>query len=236
MRNKSITVILVLLIVFLTSCSNPHNSISGATTATSVQNNSDKPHSGWPPPPQPILFDDIDAAIAFVKNPVFRNHWNDDFRAAYRQMVSVFQNDGYITTVSHSTATVFDNTVTLYPEATYEDIGVHYYFWFNEKLYQVLIYTVKEGDDYSIDLQTETVSDYYNKRWNVEVEFDDVGSTQHPLINSVYFNHSDELRLWALSMLDETHYVVVRGNKDEVDKSMLVEFIEGLSFDKAEIE
>jgi hypothetical protein len=216
--------ILLLIIVGVTLCA----------CATSKFNDIETPQTN-PAPPQPILFNTLEDAIAFIHNPDLSNY-NENFQNAYQNMITEFQDDGYINTVTHNVAMKYDNTVTLYPEATYEDVGIHYLFVFNKELYQVVIYTIKAGEEYVMDPQTETIVDYYSKRWGSDCAVSSAQPTNNALVPMVFFTETADGRICAQSLIDEGHYMVVRAKSDAVNISDLVAFIEGLKVERIALE
>ena len=216
--------ILLLIIVGVTLCA----------CATSKFNDIETPQTN-PAPPQPILFNTLEDAIAFIHNPDLSNY-NEDFQSAYKKMITAFHGDGCINAVNHNVATKYDNTVTLYPEVTYEDVGVHYLFTFNQELYQVVVYTIKAGEEYVMDPQTETIVDYYNKRWGSKFGVSSEQTTNSTLMPIVFFSETADGRICAQSLIDEGHYMVVRAKSDVVNISDLVAFIEGLKVERIALE
>lgn len=151
-------------------------------------------------------------------------------------MIAAFQRDGYINTFTHNVATKYDNTVTLYPEVTYEDVGIHYFFRFNQELYQVVVYTIKAGEEYVMDPQTETIVDYYNKCWGSKFGVSSEQTTNSTLMPIAFFSETADGRICAQSLIDEGHYMVVRAKSDVVNISDLVAFIEGLKVERIALE
>ena len=208
--------LLVLVLLYLTACA----SKASVTTVSKSQ----------PRPPQPIQFDTFSEVAFFVDEPELDTYAEQDFRDAYRQMAEAFQKDGYITYVSHADAQRYNEKVTLFPQVTYEDLGAGYWFVFEEKTYQVVVYTVKEGEGYRVDAGDGAMLAYYTKRMgNAPANTETVTSRQEQL-NEVLFIKSENTAV-AYAFLDETHYIKVRCSEKESTVSLLVTFIEGLSFE-----
>ena len=104
------------------------------------------------------------------------------------------------------------------------------WFVFEEKMYQVIVYTVKEGEGYRVDAGDGAMLAYYTKRMgNAPANTETVTSRQEQL-NEVLFIKSENTAV-AYAFLDETHYIKVRCSDKESTVSLLVTFIEGLSFE-----
>ncbi|MBQ8236012.1 MAG: hypothetical protein IJZ37_04935 [Clostridia bacterium] len=185
-------------------------------------------------PPQPIGFENIDAALGFAASPDL-DRYTKDWLAAYRQMTGAFQKDGYITYVSHADAQRYNEKVTLFPQVTYEDLGAGYWFVFEEKMYQVIVYTVKDGEDYRMEAGDGAMLAYYTKRMgNTPANTETVSSKQEQLDEVLFIKYEN----WAVAyaFLDETHYIKVRRPDKESTVSQFVTFIEGLSFEQRLLE
>lgn len=228
---RVLLIITVILCVALASCAQPVSTTPNETVNTTA-NNSSFPPMNSPAPPQPIGFSTIEDAMDFIRSPNYSDYkgYKDNWISTYQAMVASFISDGYITNVSHSTAKQHNDRVTLYPEAKFEDIGICFWFDYNEVPYQVIIRNTKDGDDYLLDLQTEDILDYNIKRFSLQEDL--VGeylNTGHALMHTMLLGTFNYTSLTASCMIDETHYIVIRA---EVDQDAMRSFIEGLQIDK----
>lgn len=210
-------------VLFLASCSNVAN----------------PPTTTVPPPPsvmppQPITFDNLEAAAAFLQNPDYSNY-RAKWESTYQQMVADFASDGYLLTASNKTASVSYDDVTLYPCVQYEDVGVSYWFDLDGESYQVLLYNTKAGAEYTIDLETQNIIDYHVVRFGVseDAEFEQL-AVDHPNLSQTFLSLANN-HICALSMLDDTHFIRVTAVTD-TDSETLKDFIEGLIIEQHSIE
>ena len=220
---------LIILIPVLTACTEV---ITNTTTKTEMQTTQRGPSipSAYDPPPQPIDFETISDAIAFIEAPDYSAYY-EEWHSTYQKMVQRFAVDGYLSTVSHSVAEKLNDNVTLYPEATSEDVGIAFWFKYEDILYQVLIYSTKNGEEYTFDPETESILDYYEQRFDITIKYDyehvDTNNLQMPQM-VFYKTGKNDPRNAAKCMIDDTHYIVI---KTKADKTALLSFIDGLQID-----
>lgn len=229
MKKSFLFILIVVLIVSFVACKNTDKAQKEENTSM-IENSELNNLPSMPPPPQPIHFDNIDTAIVFLKAPDY-SKYPETYQSAYQNMVASFQQDKYITTITSSVAQRLNLRVTLFPEVTYEDVGVQYWFELDGNKYEVLIYNTKVGDEYSVDLSKETISDYYKKRFDLSSKNDTDLSVRHSFLKSVIFKESNNKNA-AHCMIDKSHYIVIRTN---AEKSLLAFFVESLTINKMEI-
>lgn len=224
---KCILILAVLsTVLFLVACTDLTNSPDTTLTPT-------VPLSHGETPPQPIVIDNIETAVAFLQNPDYSNY-NEKWESTYQQMVEDFASDGYLLTASHKTATVSYGKVTLYPCAKYEDVGVAYWFDLNGESYQVMLYNTKTGAEYSINAETQDIADYNIIRFGVSenAEFERI-TVNHPNMTEMILS-TRNTHICAQSMIDETHYIIVTAVTD-ANAETLKNFIEGLVIERHSI-
>ncbi len=186
--------------------------------------------SPWIAPPQPIRFDSAQDAAAFLREPNL-NDKNEEERLAYQKMADAFQKDGFLTIITHETAPYYDGSVTLYPEANYEDIGSHIFFQYDGELYQVIVYLMAPGIS-----ARETIEAYYEERMGNALSITATASVDHPTVRRVVFTElANPQKLCSAALLDENHYLVVRADQENATQQTMLSFIEGLRFDRLPI-
>ena len=185
-----------------------------------------------PNPPQPIHFENLDEAIAFIHSPNLEKYW-DDFQTVYMQMIDRFKSDGYIIRAvgkDPSVETIFH--FFLYPKVKYEDSGIAYWFQYKGKDYQVIVY---HADTSLISSEPETLpsmSDYYKVRMgspNIPPEYS-IELNGRPAY-AVFEHHNPDHRKMVAQFIDSEHYVRVRAGTAEITKEELLEFIQVLEFE-----
>lgn len=212
--------------------SSSSSSSTGAVTSITF------PHgSTYPPPPQPINFDSIEAAIAYVQREDY-SEYDEEEQIAYQHMNSVLMEDGYLYQVLHDSATF--NTgrgISLYPQVKYEDVGICYWYEYQGKHFYVLVYHIREGEEYAIDLETEDFVDYYMKRFTTSDENRAEMKTEHPLFKTlVSWSQEEEIGKKQINfycMIDDSHYIRIRS---DAEKSVFADFVEGIVLNKVNIE
>lgn len=214
------------LLVVLNGCAFPPVETAPSTLATTSPTELQATIPPPPPeiPPQPIAFDCVSLAVAFLSSPDY-SAYREDWHYAYQHMVATFQQDGYLYTVSHSEAPLYQELVYLYPEVKYEDVGISYYFLYEEQIIRVEIHNVKSGEEFAIDINTEDYSDYHMKRLGTETA--GVVHTKHPQLSMM---HVSTGRLSC--MIDETHHIQICS---DADSEIIIRFIEGLSISSVPI-
>lgn len=223
MKRNAILFIYCTIICFLFAALNGCV-VSPSEITTEPQPSIMTPPTPAEPAPQPIPFDNISIAVAFLNSPTY-SAYREDWHAAYQHMVTTFQQDGFLYTVSHSKAPLYQELVYLYPEVKYEDVGISFYFIYEEQIFRVEIHNVKSGEEFAIDVNTEDYSDYRMKRLGKEPE--GVINTKHPQLNKLYVSTG---RLSC--MVDETHYIQICSY---ADTEIIIRFIEDLSISSVPI-
>ena len=221
MKIRSILALLLCLALFLTACGH-------STNAT------EPPPPHGPIPPQPIPFETIDAAVAFLRDPDYSGYSRESVDA-YKQMVSRFLDYGSLPTASHSKATLHNDNghIFLYPDVEFEDIGISTWFDFEGATYQVMLYYVRPGIEYSIDFRNEDIVDYLGLRMGIskDTKFQRI-TVYHPEISELILQNSTfpDQRIFATSMLNSTTYIRIAAVTD-TSLEKLQDFIEGLHID-----
>ena len=255
MLKKTALIICLLVIAgILFSCNKSEDDQKGTsqTTVSTEENTEDpekednevtteEPWEDEPMPPEslprplvPISFDGIDKAVDFVRNPVYREFYKDH-RETYEEMIKSFADYGYIITAFYCDSPSADGKVVLYPELNNTDIGVHYFFKTDSGVYQVLVYTVKQG--YEIDPEKETVLDYYQKRFKASPEQTVKVGVEHPLMKELAVTQNTDGSVCAHSMISSTHYVVIKTVCDMENAPQLFEnFVRDLAISYAPLE
>lgn len=183
----------------------------------------------------PIVFDTFASAVEFVKNPNFSDYYNK-WQGSYRAMVERLFVDGQLLIASHTSANKLNDSVTLYPEAEYEDVGIGFWFKYDDISYQVIVYRIKDGAEYTLDTETESIIAYYEKRLGVPQKYDyeyvNTNNLQMPKM-MIHKIDLDEGRYSADCMVGDTHYIVIR---TEADKAALLSFVDGLQIDSISLD
>ncbi|MBE7066610.1 MAG: hypothetical protein E7385_03555 [Ruminococcaceae bacterium] len=220
---KKIMVLILLSVLLLSACGQTVDNHSDATQH-------DITCGGFPPPPQPIHFDSLEDTISFIKSPDMSIYY-EEYHEAYQYMIEVFREDGYVTIVANTEANR-DSAVILYPEAKYEDLGICFWFEYNENMYQVLVYNTY----YTMDKQNDDIFDYYRARgWGQNTQKTIEIFTNNEMLPSLFLTIEGEGgAIRAKALLNDLHYVVVRAI-DKVSKTEFVRFIEGLEFEEREL-
>ena len=262
MYKRTFLIILLLVSLFISSCAaaypehgssieQPHlptdppkhivqNPPTEPPTVTAPQDpsvpNTEPPPPHGPIPPQPIRFEDFDAVLAFILDPDYENY-NKKSRSAYEHMVGDFWSDGYILKASHKSATLYGKH-SVYPDVTGEDVGISFWFEFEDDIYQVILYNTRDGEEYTVDPESQDIVDYFELRnipGTVELLADRQRITvDNPSMPEVLLCSPEYpmLRPRAFGMLDATHYIRVSSYSEEAahpDVDQLIRFLEGLN-------
>ena len=181
-------------------------------------------------PPQPIEFDVLASAISFVIDRDL-SEYRKEWQHSYQSMIEILSANSQLLIASHSNANKIDDSVTLFPEAQYEDVGVGVWFKYEGVSYQVIIYSIKTETEYKVNQETEDITDYYEKRFgtpeNYPYEYFDTNNLQIPQI-VIRTIGADNSKLSARGLIDDTHYIVI---KTKAEKTALLSFVDGLLID-----
>lgn len=238
---KKINLILIVLtlVIFSVSCQ-PYNeadvSLPPQITQGPTGEESGGTFSPMEAPTQPIGFLNFEEALSFVSKGDCSKYRQDD-QPVYEAMIQVFKNDGALYRLSHneydSPKEGYSDAVTLYPEQNLEDVGIGYWFEGTDMEYLVLIYCVQEGKEYTLDLQAESLFDYWKKRFNVNTgtAYRTV-HTSNPKLSELYTgsvprSSDDRAAFWAA--LDEQHYIGILA--DATDQQ-IIDFVNALLIER----
>jgi len=170
---------------------------------------------------QPISYNDVDSAIEAIKNCDVSSY-SDTNRVDYLKMFEHFQNDGFIYQVTDNELikTNKERGTTLFPSASYEDIGVGYFVTFNGNNYHILFYSADE------DVLTETdgIAAYLKKRMG---RSSDKEIAVNDKTISLLFHENGQC--YANAFVDENHYFDVIG---AVSEEEMTEFLNAFTYEK----
>lgn len=217
-------VTLLCLLCLLCSCA-PDNSGKTKPAATQSLVINDSGHI----PPQPLDFSTLAGVTSFIDDPT----WHYAYAKApetYSNMAEDFREDGYITTVTHDTAKIKEDEISLFPHVNTEDSGVSYRFEFKGVKYSLIVYNTLNNfmlDDY----ETQTIIDYFKYiKPRVTFQILDTLGTKNEQLPSVFFVYYTDTSIRGWGRLDDTHYVNILQFSNST--SQCIEFINGLHFDK----
>ncbi|MBE6653897.1 MAG: hypothetical protein E7608_00405 [Ruminococcaceae bacterium] len=221
---KILTIILALSMLLLASCGNDDFNYETTTLTQS------EPMSVTA---QPIRFYSLKEAVDFIRADD-RSGLNEKFISIYENMFYSFKNDGFLYQVDSTIAKRIEDNVALYPEAAYEDIGVHYFFECDEKMFQVVVYIANTQNLFSEDSSKTNFLDYSKSRFGWDNYYIRSAQTKNSGNFDVYIKNigrTDTLteKMTASFFVDESHYAVVRSSVSESD---IIDFVNSLSFDK----
>lgn len=161
---KNIVLSLLFCIVFvllLTGCTIGNDS---ASTTSSPDESLESLEPLSPPVVQPIQFDSLDDAIDFIKNNDL-SKYREEEQIKYSEMNSMIKEINCLPVISfpnNNESRVDDFkiiSVTLFPTAKYEDIGISYYFNYQGKNNRIIFYFF-DSDCSSKIPNIETIDSY----------------------------------------------------------------------------
>lgn len=226
MRLKIIVIMIMCFLFFsMTACSNKDyyekssdETLDGASeVGNSVDNESENLKFPGPDlsvaPVQPIHFSSIEEMVAFVADPSAKtNGYSEREKNQYLDMSKIFKDSGWIysvTTVDGKKA----NDIAMYPKTTFEDSGISYYFIYNDKDIQVLIYKTEE---LSNQTQRQNMDAYIDERFGFEgtkIEIDNVNNIY--LDAPLFWAGKSMNSIWGF--LDEKYYMVIKSELSQKD-------------------
>ena len=157
-------------------------------------------------PAQPIRFYNMNDVIDFILKDDC-SEYNNAFIPSYENMLAQFNKDGYLIVAHSSVADIITDNIALYPETKYEDIGIHYFFSYEEFDFQLLVYNVKELNLTSLIGENETIMDYRSNRFGFVSTATKVVQDSTRNIKSFYiFPITNSERICASFFLDEGIY------------------------------
>lgn len=230
---KQVTLVLIVLVLVLlsASCRKNNSGIDASPTGEMNSASPSEPVSTHFIPAQPLSFDGLEETLDFIRKSDCSSYKPED-QPVYEGMIDVFQKDKAVYEISNNEYDYFNNTVVLFPEQKYEDVGIARYFIDGDTLYQVVVYYVKDGEAYAIDMQAETFKEYYTKRYDVSYAFWQTISTSNPVLNILYVQPFGEEKRSAHCMLDAQHYIVIRTSASDED---LIKFANALMIQRVQL-
>ncbi|MBR6769222.1 MAG: hypothetical protein IKM34_07040 [Clostridia bacterium] len=232
MRTKIIAITIMCFLLFLmTGCSNKDNyekdwdGTSGVSDDVENPSNSDNPESPKPDsstaPIQPIHFSSIQEMITFIDDPYAKtNSYPEREKDQYLDMTKSFKASGWIysvTTVDGQKA----NDIAIYPKTTYEDSGFSYYFVYNDKSIQVLIYKIEELSNTTQRLNMRVYIDERFGFEGIKTEMDNVNNIY--LDSPLFWAGKSMNSIWGF--LDEKYYMVIKSELSQEDMKSFVSTI-----------
>lgn len=170
---------------------------------------------------QPISFKDMNAVIEAIKNGDVSAYPDKD-REDYRKMFERFLNDGFIYQVTDNDLikTNKERGTTLFPSASYEDVGVGYFVTFKGNNYHIMFYSA----DADVLAETDGIAAYLKKRMgrssDKKIDVNDKNV-------SLLFHENGQC--YANAFVDENHYFDVIG---AVSEKELIEFLNTFAYEK----
>ncbi len=200
-----------------------------SVTVSSGQSPSGKPlestTSGEDPAPiapAPCLsYENYDEIIYEIKN-FDLSKYPDMFQDSYRTMFERIKCDDFIYAVddsSNSQISLSDRSITLFPYARYEDIGIGCFAEYNNSLFQVMIHYT----DRSIFDSGLGQADYFDQR--LGLNFNDMYIINDNVFSVGVFGEKN----CAYSYIDDDRYCIIRTS---ASSSELINFLRSLSLKK----
>lgn len=170
---------------------------------------------------QPISFKDMNAVIEAIKNGDVSAYPDTD-RKDYSRMFERFQNDGFIYQVTDNDLikTNKERGTTLFPSASYEDVGVGYFVTFKGNNYHILFYSA----DADVLAETDGIAAYLKKRMGRSSDKEIAVNDKNV---SLLFHENGQC--YANAFVDENHYFDVIGAVSETE---LIEFLNAFAYEK----
>jgi len=170
---------------------------------------------------QPISFKDMNAVIEAIKNGDVSAYPDTD-RKDYSRMFERFQNDGFIYQVTDNDLikTNKERGTTLFPSASYEDVGVGYFVTFKGNNYHIMFYSA----DADVLAETDGIVAYIKKRMGRSSDKEIAVNDKNV---SLLFHENGQC--YANAFVDENHYFDVIGTVSETE---LIEFLNAFAYEK----
>ena len=170
---------------------------------------------------QPIEYKNMETAIEEINNNDV-NAYPEAHYTDYRQMFERFQNDGFIYQVTDNDLikTNKERGTTLFPSASYEDVGAGYYVTFKGNNYHIMFYSA----DADVMAETDGIAAYLKKRMGRS-------SDKEIAVNdkTVSLLLHENGQCYANAFVDENHYFDVIGAVSETE---LIEFLNAFAYEK----
>lgn len=170
---------------------------------------------------QPISFKDMNAVIEAIKNGDVSAYPDTD-RKDYSRMFERFQNDGFIYQVTDNDLikTNKERGTTLFPSASYEDVGIGYFVTFKGNNYHIMFYSA----DADVQAETDGIAAYLKKRMGRSSDKEIAVNDKNV---SMLFHENGQC--YANAFVDENHYFDVIG---AVSEKELIEFLNAFAYEK----
>jgi hypothetical protein len=170
---------------------------------------------------QPIEYVDLETAIEAINNNDV-NAYPEAHYTDYRQMFERFQNDGFIYQVTDNDLikTNQERGITLFPSASYEDVGVGYFVTFKGNNYHIMFYSA----DADVLAETDGIAAYIKKRMGRSSDKEIAVNDKNV---SLLFHENGQC--YANAFVDENHYFDVIGAVSETE---LIEFLNAFAYEK----
>ena len=170
---------------------------------------------------QPVRFSDIRSAIDAI-NTSEVSSYSEQEQEVYRDMFDRIKNDGFIYQINNtnSVSLIDDRGITIFPYASYEDVGVGFYVRFKEKIYHITFYYA----DCNLITHTDSIAEYLQSR---------MGRRSDKIINvsdtNVSLLFANDGQIYAGALIDKDHYYSVNTITSEEE---IIEFLNAFSFEQ----
>lgn len=170
---------------------------------------------------QPIEYKNVETAIEAINNNDI-NAYPEQYYNDYCKMFERFQNDGFIYQVTDNELikTNEDRGTTLFPSASYEDVGVGYFVTFKGNNYHILFYSA----DTDVLAETDGIAAYLKKRMGRSS--DKVIAVNDKNVSLLFHENG---QCYANAFVDENHYFDVIG---DVSEEEMTEFLNAFTYEK----
>ena len=137
-------------------------------------------------------------------------------------MFERFRNDGFIYQVTDNDLikTNKERGTTLFPSASYEDVGVGYFVTFKGNNYHIMFYSA----DADVQAETDDIAAYLKKRMGCSSDKEIAVNDKNV---SLLFHENGQC--YANAFVDENHYFDVIGAVSETE---LIEFLNAFAYEK----
>ena len=170
---------------------------------------------------QPVRFSDIRSAIDAI-NTSEVSSYSEQEQEVYLSMFDRINSDGFLYQINNTNSvSLFDDRgITIFPYASYEDVGVGFYVRFKEKIFHITFYYA----DRDLITQTDGIAEYLQSR---------MGRRSDKTINvsdtNVSLLFANDGQIYAGTFIDDDHYYAVKTVASEEE---MVELLSALSFEQ----
>ena len=163
----------------------------------------------------------MNAVIEAIKNGDVSAYPDTD-RKDYSRMFERFQNDGFIYQVTDNDLIKANKErgTTLFPSASYEDVGIGCYVTFKGNNYHIMFYSA----DADVLAETDGIAAYLKKRMGRSS--DKVIAVNDKTVSLLLHENGQR---YANAFVDENHYFDVIG---AVSEKELIEFLNAFAYEK----